>query len=740
MASESKKTRLFSRDETVLREGALTDVMLRTTPSHPILTATEEAELIEAKSQLENIIKEFESKMNLLETMLHANQSKRIKTKLQLQKPDGTTSITKPEDIQKICKNLQEKAMEWILFLSGKISKLLQARQFKRAKSEFNSLLLYSMRVNGADHLETLKIQMSYAIAQCSDPNASSEDDISLLQKTIEQLEKKLPESNGAELTSIKRYMARGYYTLAQWCLLKENRLEAAYRFADVSENLRKEYGASEEELQKIHFLKGRIENRKGNTSGSKQILMERYQDLSQTNKLSSDLMPLLEDLIGIAEKENNNEKQSELLIHLLNIQKHLQLTERDILQTQLRLLNVMNLRLCEKEYWTLMDCIEKRLNKIPVTEQSMQIGLFYQQLAQTRMVFLPQEWSKVKKQNYHRKTFEIIYKAKLHLDTAQTTLIAATAIAGLAILQEKCRTAIDFFSDLNPRFTGEPIHPEDAEALKLESTDETKNKPESSTQEHLMKLSDFSSEVNHSLVSETNQVLTATEFEKLPEKGTINPYRLRTAQGGINSAFRDGKLLEQAKQGLIDNPNFTNQIPPIEIGIHEGEVYSFDTRRLIVHQQAREENPEVVIRYKKISGAYLQQRIQAIFSPRPWKGFVTAIRFGGKGSESHPYVNPALRNQLDGKVQKEFKRFPSIRKEAADDSNGFPVLQQKAKKLYNFLKKRAKDGSTSSLKIVKEAERIGKLEGEDAAYNYLLGKKTGSLLPPNSGLDSNSR
>jgi hypothetical protein len=227
---------------------------------------------------------------------------------------------------------------------------------------------------------------------------------------------------------------------------------------------------------------------------------------------------------------------------------------------------------------------------------------------------------------------------------------------------------------------------------------------------------------VHHSIIDESERVLSAEEFVAMPDEGVVNPFRLRVAQGGINPEFRDGKSLIATEANLKADPEYTLGIPPVEIGIYKNKVYSFDTRRVIVHMRAKELNPKVYIRYKKISGEQLAKRVAAIYSERPWNGLVTAERWGGKNSESKPYINPVYRPQLEGNVSRDFKCFPSERK--GTDSNGFPVERKKAKKLYRFFQEKARDGSNFASQIIKEAEVIAKSEGQDSAYRFLISRR----------------
>ncbi|EGC36873.1 expressed protein [Dictyostelium purpureum] len=177
-------------------------------------------------------------------------------------------------------------------------------------------------------------------------------------------------------------------------------------------------------------------------------------------------------------------------------------------------------------------------------------------------------------------------------------------------------------------------------------------------------------------------------------------------------------------KELLVNSPNYTNEIPRVEIGICRDKVYSFDTRRLLAHTLAKEQNPGVFIRYKKISGEHLQKRIDKIFSPRPWNGIVTAMRYGGKNSESQPYINPPLRPQLENSVGKGFKYFPNVRNGADTDPNGFPIVKKKAEKIYSFLQEKDKNGSETAKKILEETKNTLKSKGPEAARNYLIAQK----------------
>lgn len=519
--------------------------------------------------------------------------------------------------------------------------------------------------------------------------------------------------------------------------------LSEAEEYASQSEALRISYNASEKEMDKIRFFRAKIFIKRKDYDRAFDVLQECYKFRRQQGELSPDLIPVLIELTNLIEAASNEEgfditaKDASLtrfLSHLHNIQVHSQCNEREIISTQLKILSAMSLHTSDEEYWSLMKRIEIQLNSIPIANESIDVGLNYYQLAYVRMhAALPSDWSNVRKREYHYNTLKIINKATIHLKS-ENHYHDDDVLNNIENLKQLCVNSLSFFEKPDAtRICGEPLHPEDeAEmaALDDDELNEDTNK-ESSTERELRILSEFSSEVNHALVDNEDRLLTVEDFEIFPETGTINPYRLRLAQGGINPTFREksgqstGRSLDEMKGALINDPGYRDQIPPVEIGVYKGKVYSFDTRRVIVHQQAREENPNVQVRYKKISGPYLQERVDAIYSPRPWNGIVTALRFGGKNSESEAYINPVFRDQLQGKVNRDFKPYPSARVENRDDSNGFPVEKKKAEKICSFFNERAKKGSTASNEIISEAKKIKNSQGMDMMVNFFTNKKS---------------
>jgi hypothetical protein len=146
--------------------------------------------------------------------------------------------------------------------------------------------------------------------------------------------------------------------------------------------------------------------------------------------------------------------------------------------------------------------------------------------------------------------------------------------------------------------------------------------------------------------IPKEDRLLTVQEFNALSSKGVINPYKLRLAQGGIELSFANPKMgkIFDLTQGLAENPKLADELPPVEIGIHEGEVWCFDTRRVVSAQKARQLNKNVVLHYVKLNPEGVAKRI-GNFDARMDKGLVVAIRPNGMQSSFGsliPHVNPA--------------------------------------------------------------------------------------------------
>jgi hypothetical protein len=818
----------LGNQEVVFQEGSLKRAIFDSVPLMLVLNSSDEAVLSEAKKQLARIVVQFKAAKEHYGKILAESKKIDVKIIIILDTASGKTKAGSLKDFQVACKNLQVESRVYLNDILNKGAQLLEARQYKRAEDEFQIGLDYSRQINGFDHLETLKIQLNYAITRCKE--MAAEADLLLFKTTIQKLEQKLAETEESSKSeynvsvTIKRALAIGYYNLAHH-YFSDKQFVMAAQSCKKSEQLRKEYGASEEELDRVRFFNAKIAYQNGDTDEALKLFLKCYAFRGGRKGRIANLMPVLDHLIDIMRRKNQFSAELIYLGHLLEIKKHLNLDGREIINTQLKILEIMWYVTSHAEYFSVMAEVRNRLDAIPVTKESFEVGENYKSLVKARMaVPLPQEWSNMQKKKYHSETLGIIHKATLHLKTAVSKIVIADDEKELNELKTHCQRMVTIFEDLEPRLRGQPMHPEDAaEMALLVSTDVDENANESSTLEYLAKLSIYSSEIDPMEVAGTDRVLTVAEFEELPDEGVINPYRLRTAQGGINSTFRDGYILsilasdvelepwklyveklsestfeyraidprgkpqngiiterdmpdiklvlkepftlanlkpvlskiikitsrrghtteegrplEAMRDSLIADPKYRVKIPPVEIGIHDGKVYSFDTRRLIVHMMAREQNPTVLVRYRKISGAYLQKRIydDKIYSARPWNGFVTAIRYGGVNSPSEAYINPAVRKQLAEKVGKTFKSFPGDRKlevtNAKDDENGFPIVQKQAQKIHNFLEGRAKKGSKRSAKVLKEAKKIGDTQGRYAVFDHLLKTKASVISGQN--------
>ena len=93
---------------------------------------------------------------------------------------------------------------------------------------------------------------------------------------------------------------------------------------------------------------------------------------------------------------------------------------------------------------------------------------------------------------------------------------------------------------------------------------------------------------------------LTEEEFKLLPDKGTIDPKKIRFTQRAVSCIFRNGKCIICAAIELKTQRE--SNFPPINIVLFEGNnevnrgIYTLDNRRLWVHQKAG-----VHIPYKKL-------------------------------------------------------------------------------------------------------------------------------------------
>lgn len=703
--------------------GTTSEFLHREIAPSVLFSSEEEAKISESKEVLSERLPELQRIKEMYLMALRLQQDK-VQMRVTVHEISGESQELSPAELWQYYTKCQELFLGYVHFLVGKFSALYGAKQFVRAEAELKALLQVVTQAYGPHHIETLKIKLDYALAQCA---LFVEERPILLREVVGRLAEVLADK--ADDHSVKEALARGDYILAQ-DYFKHKQIALATTHLDRSERLRREYGEKgegglERQLDRIRFLHALMAEAQGRPDEAARLLTECYRFRKSLDRRHFDLIAVLQELINLNFGGSGQipPNQLEYRKELLELQKYHHVDERDIIHTQLMILRMVKEKLDGEEFWTLLDGFESQLDRIPVTEENIRMGQCYFLLAEIRTeILFPQDWSHARTQDYCSKTLALIEKAQSHLQSLiGTRFLSPTTLQNL---RDKCVSSIAFWERRESFLRFVPPHPEDEAELLFAATGH-QTPTSGRTRQELQILSEFSSEVCHPLGSE-DRLLTPADFEALPEEGTINPCKLRVAQGGINPEFRDGKSLQDTKKALAEDPLYTHKIPAVEIGLHEGKIYSFDTRRLIVHQQAREDNPHVVIRYRKISGPHLAERIEAVFSPRPWNGIVTALRYGGVGSESAPYINPTFRPQLEERVARDFRPFPSDREGA--DENGFPIKQKQAKKIFNFLSERAEAGSKWATEKLAEANVIYEREGRgEAFYDFLIAAKAES-------------
>ena len=87
--------------------------------------------------------------------------------------------------------------------------------------------------------------------------------------------------------------------------------------------------------------------------------------------------------------------------------------------------------------------------------------------------------------------------------------------------------------------------------------------------------------------VSRTRDPMTPDAFRKLPDSGTIDPFRIRSAQDSVRKTFRDRRSLEEMIEGLRSGKVRPEDTPPIVIVEADGKVITLDHRRLVAFREA---------------------------------------------------------------------------------------------------------------------------------------------------------
>jgi hypothetical protein len=68
---------------------------------------------------------------------------------------------------------------------------------------------------------------------------------------------------------------------------------------------------------------------------------------------------------------------------------------------------------------------------------------------------------------------------------------------------------------------------------------------------------------------------------------GTIDPSQIRFAQESISPDFKDGRSIDALEEGLKSGRVNPDNVPPIRLVEHEGQLYTLDNRRLEAFQRA---------------------------------------------------------------------------------------------------------------------------------------------------------
>jgi len=81
-----------------------------------------------------------------------------------------------------------------------------------------------------------------------------------------------------------------------------------------------------------------------------------------------------------------------------------------------------------------------------------------------------------------------------------------------------------------------------------------------------------------------------------LQTKGLIDPFQVRFAQDSISAFFRDGRPVQELIDSLLNGTVKPEDVPPIHIGVRDGELWTLDNRRLYAFQQANKPIPYVIV------------------------------------------------------------------------------------------------------------------------------------------------
>ena len=527
-----------------------------------------------------------------------------------------------------------------------------------------------------------------------------------------------------AECLSVSTYRLAGYR-------MNQNRMDEAQTLLQESKAIRETlFSADSVEMDRVKLMEASLLSRTDHLDEAKRLFVEIFEKRNAVDPFGLDLIPVLEHLITIAEEEKHGYDECSSRIHIKEIyRRHFGEVDIRTILANLRVMNSFQYHAPQEDLDLYLFKAEEWMSQFPVTRESSQVGLCYAELAYATYgrQFCTQEMLLDQKKELISKALVYSLKASRHLHASKT--LDLRSLGKLKDFETACMDTSRFLENMS-HFSREPgkMGPVFYDRNE-EKTDPVSAQSDHQTEKELASLSEFSSEVDYSKIPDQDMPLTVEDFRKLPTKGVINPYRLRVAQGGISMTFSDGRPLKALRDLLSADPAFAHKVSPVEIGIHNKKIYSFDTRRLIVHMMAKKDNDAVLIQYKKIEGPYLKERIGAIFTPRPWNGYVTAIRHGGKWSDSEPFICPPLEIQLSDAVAAGFKCFPKDRTHA--DLNGFMPKQAAAKKIYKFLMGKKKLGSKFAKRVIEEAVAIATTSSRGEANQFLIGCRDSVLEKP---------
>ncbi len=108
--------------------------------------------------------------------------------------------------------------------------------------------------------------------------------------------------------------------------------------------------------------------------------------------------------------------------------------------------------------------------------------------------------------------------------------------------------------------------------------------------------------------ISRTRNPMTPDAFRKLPDSGTIDPFRIRSAQDSVRKTFRDRRSLEEMIEGLRSGKVRPEDIPPILIVEADGKVITLDHRRLVAFREAG-----ISIHYRKATSEEMREAVEEV-------------------------------------------------------------------------------------------------------------------------------